>query len=97
MSESHRVEYKPTLTESFKISQNFMKNIFYKSIEAVNGGVNELLEFIKTNPNLRANEISENMQIPLRTIQRWIKQLKDEDKIEFKGSPKTGGYNFKQI
>lgn len=58
----------------------------------VNGGVNELLEFIKNNPNLRANEISEQAKRPLRTIQRWLKQLKDEEKIVFKGSPKTGGY-----
>lgn len=58
----------------------------------VSGGVNELLEFIKTNPNLRANEISASIKIPLRTVQRWLKQLRDEAKIEFKGSPKTGGY-----
>ena len=30
-----------------------------------------------------------------RTIERWIKQLKDEDKIEFIGAPKTGGYFVK--
>lgn len=82
--------------ESFKISQNFMKNIFYKNIGGVSGGVsggvNKLLEFIKTNPNFKANEISDNIQIPLRTVERWLKQLKDENKIEFRGSPKSGGY-----
>jgi ATP-dependent DNA helicase RecG len=78
--------------ESFKISQNFMKNIFYKSIVGVSGGVNKLLEFIKINPNFKANEISDNIQIPLRTVERWLKQLKDENKIEFRGGPKTGGY-----
>lgn len=51
-----------------------------------------MLEFIKTNPNFKANEISDNIQIPLRTVERWLKQLKDENKIEFRGSPKTGGY-----
>ncbi len=30
-----------------------------------------------------------------RTIERWLKQLRDEDKIEFKGSAKTGGYEVK--
>ncbi len=29
---------------------------------------------------------------PQRTIERWLKQLKDENKIEFRGAPKTGGY-----
>jgi len=61
----------------------------------VNGGVNEVLEFIKDNPNLRANEISEQTTVPLRTLQRWLKKLKVENKIEFKGSPKTGGYIVK--
>ena len=30
-----------------------------------------------------------------RTIERWIKQLKDEDKIKFLGASKTGGYYAK--
>ena len=47
------------------------------------------------NPNLKANNISDSMNIPLRTIQRALKQLKDEDKIEFRGSPKSGGYYAK--
>ena len=33
--------------------------------------------------------------ITKRTIERYIKQLKDEDKIEFVGSNKTGGYKTK--
>ncbi len=28
-------------------------------------------------------------------IERWIKQLKDKEKIEFIGSPKTGRYVVK--
>lgn len=93
--------------DSFVISQNFMKNVFVSNIAlidggvsggvsgGVNGGVNELFKVIKDNPNLRANQLSEMMQVSLRSIQRWLKQLKDEEKIEFKGSPKTGGYVIK--
>jgi len=54
--------------------------------------INLLLAFIFENENLSARTISENMNEPLRTIQRWIKQLKDEGKIEYRGSKKTGGY-----
>jgi len=32
---------------------------------------------------------------PQRTIERWLKQLKDQDLIEFKGATKTGGYYSK--
>ncbi|GIT98141.1 hypothetical protein TSL1_09620 [Sulfurovum sp. TSL1] len=81
--------------ESFKISQNFMKNIFYKSIEGVSGGVKEVYAFISQNQNISAKQISESINIPLRSVERDIKQRKDEDKIEFRGSPKTGGYHVK--
>ena len=90
--------------DSFVMKQNYMKNIFYKNETpldgvvsggvngVVSGGVTELLEFIQTNPGLRANELSKHIDTPLRTVQRWLKQLKDENKIEFEGAPKTGGY-----
>jgi ATP-dependent DNA helicase RecG len=32
------------------------------------------------------------MNIPRRTIERWLKQLREEHKIEFRGAAKTGGY-----
>jgi ATP-dependent DNA helicase RecG len=27
-----------------------------------------------------------------KNIERWLQQLKDSNKIEFRGAPKTGGY-----
>ena len=91
--------------DSFVIKQNYMRNIFYKNENSldegvnggVNGGVNDILEFIKNNPNLRAKQISDAIIVPLRTCERYIKQLKDENKIEFKGAPKTGGYFIKKM
>lgn len=95
--------------DSFVMKQNYMKNIFYKNETpldgvvsggvngVVSGGVTELLEFIQTNPGLRANELSKHIDTPLRTVQRWLKQLKDENKIEFQGAPKTGGYVLKDM
>ena len=58
----------------------------------VSGGVNDTLTFIQNNPGLSAKKLAENLNQPLRTIERWLKQLKDQSKIEFKGAPKTGGY-----
>ncbi len=52
--------------------------------------------FIKNNPNLKAHELSAKLNIPLRTIQPWLQQLKFDNKIEYKGSPKTGGYFVKE-
>jgi len=36
--------------------------------------------------------MKDHFKVSQRTIERWIKQLKNENKIEFKGAPKTGGY-----
>ena len=63
-----------------------------KIVGGANDGVNNLLEFIQKNPNLKASQISESMDISLRTIERYLKKLKEENKIEFKGAPKIGGY-----
>ncbi len=58
----------------------------------VSGGVNELLVFINSNPGLKTAQIKEAFDHPQRTLERWLKQLRDEGKIEFRGAPKTGGY-----
>ena len=61
----------------------------------VNGGVNFLYNYIKENPGSRVIHLKKNLNIPVRTIERLLKQLKDKNKIEFRGSPKTGGYWIK--
>ena len=62
----------------------------------VNVGANEVFECIKTYQPIKANVIADNFpDVTQRTIERYIKLLKDEEKIEFKGSPKTGGYVVK--
>jgi predicted HTH transcriptional regulator len=63
--------------------------------EGVNGGVNALLEFIQKIPGLRKPQISRAMGIPEKTLEHWLKELRDQNKIEFRGSPKTGGYRRK--
>ena len=66
---------------------------FYKKQIVIEktGGITEVENFIIKNENLSAIELSEKLEIPLRTTQRWIKELKDKNKIEYRGSKKTGG------
>jgi predicted HTH transcriptional regulator len=86
--------------ESFVISDNFMKNIFYKADEGVNEGINEgvnegvkLLYFlIQSNPNKRSTFFAQELSTSIKNIERWLKELRDDKKIEFIGAPKTGGY-----
>jgi|APSaa5957512622_1039677.scaffolds.fasta_scaffold109864_1 ATP-dependent DNA helicase RecG len=58
----------------------------------VNGGVNDLLEYIQSNPGKKSADLKAVFNPSQRTLERWLKQLKGENKIEFRGPPKTGGY-----
>ena len=62
-----------------------------------NVGVNSLLAYIQANPGLRAGEMAGTFTVTQRTIERWLKQLKDSQLIEFRGAPKTGGYYPKDL
>ena len=102
MTESQTIEFKQygLPKPTFEYTWTAVVATFYKIVEidgGVNEGVNEGVEytvynFILKNPNFNAKQISEKTNIPLRSTERWIKQLKNENKIKFEGSPKTGGY-----
>ena len=48
--------------------------------------------YIKKTPGIRIPELSQKLHVPVKTLERWIKQLRNEKKIIFEGAPKTGGY-----
>ena len=77
---------KPT----FEYEWGAVKVSFFKS--RVNEGVNELFSLIRLNPNKRSKFFATQMKTSVKNIERWLKKLKEEDKIEFRGAPKTGGY-----
>jgi ATP-dependent DNA helicase RecG len=64
-------------------------------IGSVNGGVNLLYEYIKHNPGERTNNLALGLERPYDTVEKWIRKLKQENKIEYRGSDKTGGYYIK--
>lgn len=41
---------------------------------------------------LRAPALAKLLGTSSKNVERWLKQLKDQGKIEFKGVPKTGGF-----
>ncbi|PCI61296.1 MAG: hypothetical protein COB35_06865 [Gammaproteobacteria bacterium] len=65
----------------------------------VNVGVNisktNVFDFIAQNQPTKAKNIAEYFNVSQRTIERYLKQLKNNDKIDFKGATKTGGYYVK--
>jgi ATP-dependent DNA helicase RecG len=60
--------------------------------EGVNEGVNALLTLIDKKPGLRAPELAHQLKAPAKTVERWLKQLRLENRIKFVGPSKTGGY-----
>ncbi|MCL1919688.1 MAG: Fic family protein [Kiritimatiellaeota bacterium] len=58
----------------------------------INGGINDVLSYICKHPGCRANEISEALSIPLRSVQRHLGALKKKAAIEYRGAKKNGGY-----
>jgi ATP-dependent DNA helicase RecG len=60
--------------------------------EGINEGIKSLLVYIEENPGKRITAIAAEIDKPAKTIERWIKKLRKEGKIEFRGSKKTGGY-----
>ncbi len=63
--------------------------------EGVNGGLKTLLDFIQKTPGLRKPQISKALGVPEKTLEHWLKALRDQNNIEFRGSPRTGGYRKK--
>jgi len=53
------------------------------------------LHAIQSMPGLNAPALATTMNKSLRTLQRYVKKLTDEGKIEFKGAAKNGGYYTK--
>jgi ATP-dependent DNA helicase RecG len=60
--------------------------------EGVNEGVNSLIACIKQHPGLRTPELSSLLNVPPKTLERWLRRLREEGLVVFKGPAKTGGY-----
>lgn len=82
--ENETVEFKITL---FKEKTN----------EGINEGIKALLNLIQEMPGKRSGFYSERINVPQKTVERWLSLLKNENMIEFSGSKKTGGYYIKSL
>ena len=104
LNESQNIEFK-------QIWKNeYLKTTFYASKkvhEGINGGLNgmitgglngtikEVYDYIQSHQGASAIDMENKLNIPLRTLQRWLKELKEKQLIEYRGSKKTGGYFIK--
>ena len=92
----------------YEVAGGFVRIVFKRPEGAgvvngdVNGKVNELnsaqkatLNYIKENAGCNATEISDKTGVPFSTIDKHIRVLLKNGKIERRGSKKTGGYYVK--
>lgn len=56
------------------------------------GEQESLFRYIEANPGKNTEVIAGVMKKSVPTISRYIKELKELGKVEFRGAPKTGGY-----
>lgn len=75
-----------------KVKQKASEGLNEGVSEGLSEGVNKLLVYVRKNPGERVPYISEKIDVPVKTVERWIRQLKGENKIEYRGSSKKGGY-----
>lgn len=55
-------------------------------------GIDRLADYIRNTPGKNVTEITAALDIPQRTIERWLKKLREQGRIVFIGPKKTGGY-----
>ena len=67
-----------------------------KGDEPVNDVLKDILEFIKSNPGIKKTAIITHVGKSNATLTRYLKQLLEENLIEYRGSNKTGGYYPKE-
>jgi ATP-dependent DNA helicase RecG len=63
-----------------------------ENVGGINGGINQLINYIEKNPGCKAIAIAEVLKVSQRSLERILKKLKDDNKIVFIGAKKTGGY-----
>ncbi|MDF1584703.1 MAG: ATP-binding protein [Methyloprofundus sp.] len=78
----------------FEELQKGFRVILYKATaqEKADKGINALYEYIKNNSGETVSQMKERLNTPSKTLEKWIKQPRDQSKIEYRGSKKTGGY-----
>ena len=76
------------------VNKNSFEFVLFKKKlnEGVNEGVKILYKLINNYPGNRTPFYAEKMKTSIKNIERWINVLKNDNKIIFKGTAKTGGY-----
>lgn len=100
INESQNTEFKQIwkdeyLKTTFYTSKKVHEGLNGRLNGTINGAIKEVYDYIQSNQGASAVDMENKLNIPLRTLQRWLKELKEKELIEYRGSKKTGGYFIK--
>lgn len=71
----------------------FMLEKMLQTLKKNRGDVGvKIQKHIRSSPGCRANSIEEALGVTLRIVERHIRLLREQKRIEFRGAPKNGGY-----
>jgi ATP-dependent DNA helicase RecG len=56
-------------------------------------GINSHADYIKNTPGRNVTKITVDLDIPERSVEQWLKKLREQGEIVFIGPRKTGGYH----
>lgn len=94
----HHPHQKYSLTEKGEL---FRQELLKPNSEGISEGVlselEHLCQLIANDEGKKAGELNKLINKSLSTIERYLKILKDNGFIEFKGASKTGGYFIPKI
>lgn len=77
-----------------EFQHGFSVTMYKNENVGANVGVSGLLSYVQSHPGQRAGEMAVAFKLTRRTIERWLKQLKENGKVEYRGATKTGGYYY---
>ena len=95
----------PNVAHSMSAIEGVTEGAIEGVIEGVTEGVTDdvkekikkIVLLIRNTEGIRTTEIEQKTSIPFKSIERYLKLLKDNDIIEFRGASRTGGYYLKKI
>ncbi len=90
ISELNLPEPEFTDREHYFFTTVYDKDFF--TSQSLTEGLTSLLSVIKMNPGIKAKDISEVLNRPIKTVERHVKTLQEKSYIVRRGSRKTGGY-----
>ena len=82
--------------DTFKAIMPLAGQITKEMNRGVNADIDKLYQVIKNTSGKNTKDLAIIIQKPYKTVEKWLKKLKDNNKIEFIGAAKTGGYHLKK-